>query len=86
MTAHHSTISNEIDFKLRCIAHFKKVYDKCVGKDIQIQRQMLDQTKRADADIFKLIDGDAKLNKVAGKLVKKYEVRAFIEYAIAEMS
>lgn len=80
MTQHLLTISNEIDFKLRLIAHFKKVYDKCVGKDIPTQHQMMDQTTRADKDIFNLVNGNPELNKKAGQLLKKYDLRQWIEY------
>lgn len=89
MTRLQSTICNEIDFKLRCIAHFKKVHDKCVS-DKAIQRQMLDQTVRADREVFQLVNTDdpkltKKLGQYADKRTWQLAIGDFVEHAIEEM-
>ncbi len=89
MTQPLSTICNEIDFKLRLIAHFKKVYDKNVGKDAPIQRLMLDQTVRTDRELFNMVNTSnpkttKKLRQFADKTIKKLGIGPFIEYSIEE--
>lgn len=86
MTRHHSTISNEIDFKLRLIAHFKKVYKKCVD-DKSTRAMMVDQTVRTYNEVREMIDPggngvDKVLSKVANKLADKYDVKSWIRDAI----
>lgn len=83
MTQHLSTIYNEIDFKIRCIAHFKKVFDK-LPQDKGTREMMRDQTVRFYNDIKNFIHApngmgdDRKMARYAEKLAKKYDVRGWL--------
>lgn len=71
MTLHHSTILDDIDFKLRLIKHFEKVYHKCVNNPAT-QKLMIEQTQRLDDEIWNLVTSNKDLNKPVGKLERKY--------------
>lgn len=74
MTQHLLTIFNEIDFKLRMIAHFKKVHDKAVD-DPSMRKLMIDQTIRQDDAVWDMVTANKELNKKVGRLEKKYKLK-----------
>ena len=78
-TPHRLTIS-EIDFKIRCIAHFMKVYEKTV--DGSVRSQMLDQTVRANREIIALVGESKTVSIAARKLRDKYDLKKFIALAL----
>lgn len=81
MTHRHSTILDDIDFKIRCIAHFSKVYGKT--KDhAETRKLMIDQTFRTYHEIRTVVASDKVARKEAIKLVKKYDLKEFLDMVL----
>jgi hypothetical protein len=79
MSTDRSKICDLIEFKLRCIQHFKKVYQEKSRSIYPItELMMVEQTKRLDDDIICMIDGDRKLNTFAQKLKDLYDLAGWL--------
>ena len=85
MTQLLSTIFNEIDFKMRCIAHFKKVAGK-MPNDSTLQVMMRDQTYRSYLEIKTMLAEAKTLGKRANKLVKKYDIKEWLDLCLIRPS
>jgi hypothetical protein len=79
-TQHRSMTLDDIDFKIRCIAHYSKVYFKV--NDPTCQAQMLAQTIRANREIIAMIGNDPKISRAARKMRDKLHLKEFIAMAL----
>jgi hypothetical protein len=75
-----SKISDQIEFKLRCIKHFEKVYHR-ERAYAQTRNMMLDQTRRSIDDIRKLIGPSKKLAQFANSVGARYKLTEWLEHA-----
>lgn len=86
-TQRPSTIYSEVDFKLRLIAHFRKVHDKC-PQFPSTQLLMKDQTVRTHSEIREMIyapEGlglDRRARKFANRMVDRYDIKNWIAFCL----